>query len=73
MTEYLGPDRRRFWTVKEVADYYAVSEDAVYAAIRKGSLCAYRVGGSLRVREADAVAFGKPVGDSTSRFSVNSK
>jgi excisionase family DNA binding protein len=58
---YTGPDRREYLTVKQVAEKFSLSDDAVYAAIRKGSLIAYRYGGSIRVRVTDALAWGVPV------------
>lgn len=51
-----------YLTVSQVADMWCVSEDVIYAAIKKGSLRAYRVGAScLRVLMRDAVSFGVPV------------
>lgn len=65
MTDYQGSDRRRYYTVQEVADLWNVSVDVIYAAVKKGALQAYRVGTCLRVRVADAEAFGSPVSPSS--------
>lgn len=61
MADYAGPERREYLTVREVAEFWSISDDAVYSAIRKGSLAAYRVGGSIRVRLRDALSFGRPI------------
>lgn len=48
-------------TVAELATYWRVSTRAVYYWITvKKSLKASRVGGSYRVKTADAIAFGAP-------------
>lgn len=59
MTDYQGPDRRRYVSVLDVAEMWGVSTDKVYADIRKGALLAYSVGGCIRVRLADALNYGR--------------
>ena len=56
-------DRRHYLTVSEVAEMWHVSDDKVYADIRKGALPAYTVHGSIRVRYLDAVSYGRPLDD----------
>lgn len=56
---YQGPDRRTFLSVLEVAEMWGVSTDKVYADIRKGALDSYSVGGCIRIRIADAQAYGR--------------
>lgn len=58
-------DRRDYLTVGQVAEMWAVSDDKVYAAIRKGALEAYSVDGCIRIRRAQAEAWGRPVSDSS--------
>jgi excisionase family DNA binding protein len=60
MTDYQGPERRRFLTVAEVAEMWDVSDDKVRADIKKGALPATSVGGCIRVSYRDALAWGKP-------------
>jgi excisionase family DNA binding protein len=52
-------DRRRYLTVAQVAEMWNVSTDKIYRDVKKGALPAYTVGGSVRVREADALAYGR--------------
>ena len=52
MPEYL--------TVREVAAIYKVNEITVRRHIRKGTLRAVKIGGSVRVRKEDADAFVQP-------------
>jgi excisionase family DNA binding protein len=59
MTDYTGPDRRRYLAVREVAQMWGVSDDKVRADIRKGALEAYTVGGCIRIRVSDAEAYGR--------------
>jgi excisionase family DNA binding protein len=54
-------DRRRFLTVAQVAEMWAVSTDKVYRDCRKGALPYYTVQGAIRIRERDALAYGQPV------------
>jgi excisionase family DNA binding protein len=54
--------------VSEVASFFEVSEQAVYAAIRRGRLPAHKVGGTFKVRRSDATLWrastrmGRPAG-----------
>lgn len=59
MTDYAGNDRRKYLTVLDVAEMWGVSDDKVRADIRKGALDAYTVGGCIRIREKDALAYGR--------------
>lgn len=61
MTDWTTEDRRRFLTVAEVAEMWAVSDDKVRADIRKGALSAYSVAGCIRIRYIDALSYGCPV------------
>ena len=54
-------DRRHYLTVTQVAEMWQVSDDKVRADIKKGALEAYSVGGLLRVRYLDALAYGRPL------------
>jgi excisionase family DNA binding protein len=40
-------------TVQEAADRVRLTQWAIYRAIRRGELAAYKPGGRLRIREAD--------------------
>lgn len=59
MTDYPGQDRRRWVSVLDVAQMWGVSDDKVRADIKKGALEAYTVGGCIRVRYTDALAYGR--------------
>lgn len=59
MSDFQGDDRRKFLTVLDVAQMWGVSDDKVRADIKKGALDAYTVGGCIRIREKDALAYGK--------------
>lgn len=59
-------DRRRYLTVREVAEMWGVSVDKIYADVKKGALLAYSVSGSIRIRYLDALGYGRPLGDSAS-------
>lgn len=59
-------DRRDYLTAMQVAEMWHVSDDKVYAAIRKGALQAYSVSGSIRIRRRDAEAWGRPVNEVSS-------
>jgi excisionase family DNA binding protein len=61
MTNWSTEDRRRYWTVREVAEYWRVSDDKVRASLKKGSLAHYIVDGAIRIREQDALGYGRPV------------
>lgn len=65
MTDWPIEDRRRFWTVRQVAEHWHVSVDKVHASLKKGALPFYDVDGSIRIRERDALAYGRPMGMST--------
>jgi len=71
MTDGSPQDRRAFLTVTQTAALWAISDDVVYAAIKKGSLLAYRVGGSLRIRVRDAEQWGQPTSDPATHRSVS--
>ncbi len=61
MTDWSTEDRRRFWTVAQVAAHWCVSDDKVRASIRKGGLAAYATtDGTLRIRERDALEYLMP-------------
>jgi excisionase family DNA binding protein len=61
VSDYSGVDRRKHLTVRQVAELWGVSDDAIYAALKKGSLPGYRVGGCIRIRLLDALQFGVPM------------
>jgi excisionase family DNA binding protein len=44
-------------TVKEAADHVRLTQWAIYRAIQRGELTAYKPGGRLRIREADLEAW----------------
>jgi excisionase family DNA binding protein len=46
-------------TVAELAAYWRVSERAVQYLVSKGALPATRVGRAIRIKTADAIAFGR--------------
>ena len=49
-------------TPAEVARRYRISDETVLRAIRRGQLAAVRVGRKhIRIREADARSFAKPI------------
>lgn len=54
------------WTVAEVAIYWRIPERTIYHAISKGALPAVRVGGLLRIRREEALAYGKDISFSDS-------
>jgi excisionase family DNA binding protein len=66
MSDFQGADRRKHLTVREVAEMWDVSDDKVRADIRKGALQAYTVGGCIRIRHVDALAYGKKKPSSSS-------
>lgn len=55
------PDERtRWWTVREFADHYGLSDRSVYDAISAGTLTAHRFGtrrGAIRISEDDRLAW----------------
>jgi excisionase family DNA binding protein len=61
MDQRLRKDRRqpgqRFSTVAEVAERLGVSDRTVYRWIANGELVAHRLGGSVRISEADLELF----------------
>jgi hypothetical protein len=59
MSDFQGQDRRRYLSVLDVAEMWGVSDDKVRADIKKGALDAYTVQGCIRIRYADALAYGK--------------
>ena len=59
MTDYTGPDRRKFLSVLDVAEMWGVSDDKVRADIKRGRLAAYTVEGCIRIRLTDALAYGR--------------
>jgi len=50
-----------YWTVSQVAAHWCVSVHTVYAAIRKGSLPAVRVGSTVRIKRQEAIAWGREI------------
>lgn len=50
-------DRRRFFSVKELADLCCVSTDKIYDDINKGVLASYDVGGLARIRYDAALGY----------------
>lgn len=52
--------RRRFLSVRQVAEFWGVSDDKVRADIRRGVLEAYTINGCIRVHYSDVLAYGKP-------------
>ncbi len=58
----LTGDPDAIWGVGKVATLFQVSAAAIYAAVEKGHLKAYRLGpkGQIRIREADLVDWIKP-------------
>lgn len=61
MTDWSTQDRRQFLTVAQVAEMWAVSTDKIYNDLKKGALAYYDVKGAIRIRLADALAYGQPV------------
>jgi excisionase family DNA binding protein len=52
-----------FVTVRSVAAYWGVHVQTVRRDIRKGALPVFRLpGGAIRIRTADALAYGEPEG-----------
>jgi excisionase family DNA binding protein len=49
-------------TVKEIADKFRVSRQAVYDWIESGQLKAIRVGKRVRIPESSVAGFIKPIG-----------
>jgi excisionase family DNA binding protein len=47
-------------TVREAAERFSVSEPTVWRYVRSGKLPAFRVGGTVRIRSADADRFEVP-------------
>lgn len=64
MEEYnptdLEPAAEGVLNVREVAELWGVSESSVWHWIRTGRLPAFRIGGSVRIRSADASHFERP-------------
>jgi excisionase family DNA binding protein len=52
-----NPNRRRFYTEKQVADMTAVSVRTVRRWVKSGELAVHRLGRSIRISEADFLAF----------------
>jgi excisionase family DNA binding protein len=70
VTDYPGTDRRQYLTVLDVAEMWGVSDDKVRADIRKGALDAYTVGGCIRIRVKDALAWGRPLRSSSTADAI---
>lgn len=43
----------KLYTIDEVAEYVSVTRNTVESWIRRGSLTAVRIGGTVRVRQSD--------------------
>jgi excisionase family DNA binding protein len=50
---------KEFYSVKEVAEKLGVSKDTIRRLIRKGDFPANKIGGSIRIRWADAEEYLK--------------
>lgn len=51
----------KLYTVKEVADHFRVSRQAIYDWINRGALGALRLGDRIRIPESALKAFIRPV------------
>jgi excisionase family DNA binding protein len=51
------PDRRRPWTVREVADYFSVTHNTVYKWNQERRIEYYRLGKEVRYSEDAVLAF----------------
>jgi excisionase family DNA binding protein len=49
--------RRRFVSAAQLADYVGVTRKTIYQHIRKGALPVHKMGGVVRIRKADALAY----------------
>jgi excisionase family DNA binding protein len=61
----MSQDRRKFLTVVQVAELYAVSPDKVYRDIKRGFLPAYSIGESIRIRDNDAEGYAQELNPSS--------
>jgi excisionase family DNA binding protein len=52
-----NPNRRRFYTEKQIAEMTAVSLRTVLRWVKSGELASHRLGRSIRISEADLLAF----------------
>lgn len=50
-----------------------LSDDKVRADIKKGALQAYSFNGAIRIRYADALAYGRPVGSTSTDGPVTAR
>lgn len=53
------------FTVKEFAQRFRQTEQAVYRKCRRGEIPSYKIGGSIRIRREDAEAIRQPRQTST--------
>jgi excisionase family DNA binding protein len=62
MTRFdIQKDPDRHWSVKEVAEYFSVSEDVIYGLVYKGTIEAISVGRCIRVRGSAIQAYEQSV------------
>jgi excisionase family DNA binding protein len=59
MTEKPSEKSKEFYTVRDLANLFQVTETTVYRLVRRGELPSYRIGRAIRFRANEVEAFLK--------------